>query len=112
MRKLHLSGLCLTAVAAASLLISCGREAGEAPRKPNIVFVFADDHAYQAISAYGSKINQTPNIDRLAEEGIRFDRCLVTNSICAPARGSSALRFGQTRVGQQVRVPAGRFKAT
>ena len=50
------------------------------------MFVFADDHAYQAISAYGSKINQTPNIDRLAEEGIRFDRCLVTNSICAPAR--------------------------
>ena len=73
-------------MAAASLLISCGREAGEAPRKPNIVFVFADNHTYQAISAYGSKINQTPNIDRLPEEGIRFDRCLVTNCICAPAR--------------------------
>jgi len=86
MRKLHLAGLCLTAVAAASLLISCGQEAAEAPQKPNIVFVFADDHAYQAISAYGSKINQTPNIDRLAQEGIRFDRCLVTNSICAPSR--------------------------
>ena len=40
----------------------------------------------RAIGAYGSKINQTPNIDRLADEGIRFDRCLVTNSICAPAR--------------------------
>ena len=53
---------------------------------PNILFVFADDHAYQAISAYGSKINQTPNIDRLAREGMRFDRCLVTNSICAPSR--------------------------
>ena len=50
------------------------------------MFVFADDHAYQAISAYGSKINKTPNIDRLANEGMRFDRCLVTNSICAPAR--------------------------
>ncbi len=86
MRKLHPSGLCLTALAAAYLVISCGQEADEAPRKPNIVFVFADDHAYQAISAYGSKINQTPNIDRLAEEGIRFDRCLVTNSICAPSR--------------------------
>ena len=53
---------------------------------PNILFVFADDHAYQAISAYGSKIIQTPNIDRLAREGMRFDRCLVTNSICAPSR--------------------------
>ena len=53
---------------------------------PNILFVFTDDHAYQAISAYGSKINQTPNIDRLAREGMRFDRCYVTNSICGPMR--------------------------
>jgi len=85
MRGLHLTLISLTALVAASCLISCGQEAG-APRKPNIVFVFADDHAYQAIGAYGSKINKTPNIDRLAHEGIRFDRCLVTNSICAPAR--------------------------
>ena len=54
--------------------------------KPNILFVFTDDHAYQAISAYGSMINHTPNIDRIAREGIRFDRALVTNSICAPSR--------------------------
>ena len=53
---------------------------------PNILFVFADDHAYQAIGAYGSAINRTPNIDRLAEGGMRFDRAVVTNSICAPAR--------------------------
>ncbi len=54
--------------------------------KPNIIFVFTDDHAYQAISAYGSMINHTPNIDRIAREGMRFDRALVTNSICAPSR--------------------------
>ncbi|MGI9429678.1 MAG: sulfatase-like hydrolase/transferase, partial [Bythopirellula sp.] len=54
--------------------------------RPNIVFIFSDDHAYQAISAYGSKLTQTPNIDRLAEEGMRFDRCYVTNSICGPSR--------------------------
>ena len=62
---------------------------GEPPARsehPNILFVFADDHAYQAIGAYGSAINRTPNIDRLAEGGIRFDRAVVTNSICAPAR--------------------------
>ena len=57
----------------------------EVPR-PNILFVFADDHAYQAIGAYGSAINQTPHIDRLATEGMRFDRAVVTNSICAPSR--------------------------
>lgn len=54
--------------------------------QPNIVFIFSDDHASQAISAYGSKINSTPNIDRIANEGMRFDRCLVTNSICGPSR--------------------------
>jgi arylsulfatase A-like enzyme len=50
------------------------------------VFIFSDDHAYQAISAYGSKVNKTPNIDRLARDGMRFDRCYVTNSICGPSR--------------------------
>ena len=58
----------------------------QGPRRPNILFVFADDHAYQAIGAYGSRINQTPNLDRLARGGMRFERCLVTNSICAPSR--------------------------
>lgn len=54
--------------------------------RPNIVFLFSDDHAYQAISAYGSKLPKTPNIDRLANEGMRFDHCYVTNSICGPSR--------------------------
>ena len=54
--------------------------------KPNILFIFSDDHAYQSIGCYGSKINKTPNIDRIAKQGIRFDRCYVTNSICGPMR--------------------------
>lgn len=53
---------------------------------PNMVFIMADDHAWQAISAYGSDRNETPHIDRLASEGMRFDRAFVTNSICAPSR--------------------------
>ncbi|HVX14307.1 MAG TPA: sulfatase [Pirellulales bacterium] len=53
---------------------------------PNFVLILADDHAYQAIGAYGHKLNQTPNIDRIAQGGMRFDRCLVTNSICGPSR--------------------------
>ncbi|MEM9352669.1 MAG: sulfatase [Planctomycetota bacterium] len=56
--------------------------------RPNILLVFTDDHAYQAISAYGSRINTTPNIDRLAREGMRFDRCYVPNSICGPCRAT------------------------
>jgi arylsulfatase A-like enzyme len=58
------------------------------PKRPNIVFIFSDDHAYQAIGAYGSKVNQTPNLDRLAQQGMRFDRCLVPNSICGPSRAT------------------------
>ena len=54
--------------------------------RPNILFIFSDDHAYQAISAYGSRINHTPNIDRIAREGLRFEHAMVTNSICAPSR--------------------------
>ncbi len=71
------------------MLSACGSESVPVrPQEqgPNILFVFADDHAYQAIGAYGSVINQTPNIDRLAAEGMRFDRAVVTNSICAPSR--------------------------
>jgi arylsulfatase A-like enzyme len=70
-------------------LLACGGNA-EKPEAsaaaPNIIFVFTDDHGYQAISAYGSKVNKTPNMDRLATEGMRFDRCFVTNSICGPSR--------------------------
>ncbi len=61
-----------------------------AGRAPNIVFIMADDHAWQAVSAYGEsrRLIQTPNIDRLAQEGMRFDRCLVVNSLCGPSRAS------------------------
>ncbi|MFP6752984.1 MAG: sulfatase/phosphatase domain-containing protein [Pirellulaceae bacterium] len=55
-------------------------------KRPNILFIMSDDHAYQAISAYGSVVNKTPNLDRIARDGMRFDRCYVTNSICGPSR--------------------------
>lgn len=58
------------------------------PVQPNIVMVFSDDHARQAISAYGSRVIQTPAIDRLAQEGVRFDRHYTTNPLCAPSRAS------------------------
>ena len=55
-------------------------------RKPNVLVIFADDHTEQAISAYGSKLMQTPNIDRIAREGALLKNVFVTNSICAPSR--------------------------
>ena len=54
--------------------------------KPNILFIFTDDHCQQALSAYDDRRIVTPNMDRIAREGMRFDRCYVTNSICGPSR--------------------------
>jgi arylsulfatase A-like enzyme len=62
--------------------------AGVAVPRPNVVFVMADDHAAHAISAYGSRVNETPNIDRLAREGMLFRNVFATNSICTPSRAS------------------------
>jgi arylsulfatase A-like enzyme len=75
------------------LLAAClwlATTAATAAERPNIVFIFSDDHAYQAISAYGDprQLIDTPNIDRLAKEGVRFDRCLVPDSICGPSRAT------------------------
>ncbi|NIN72529.1 MAG: sulfatase-like hydrolase/transferase [Gemmatimonadetes bacterium] len=56
------------------------------PQPPNIIFIFADDHAAHAVGAYGSRLSETPNIDRLAREGMLFRNAFVTNSICAPSR--------------------------
>ena len=60
-------------------------------KAPNIVWLFSDDHAYQAIGAYGGPLqsmNITPNIDKIANEGMRFDKAYVANSICGPSRAT------------------------
>ena len=57
-------------------------------KRPNILFIMSDDHASHAMSCYGSQINQTPHLDRIAHEGMRFDNCFCTNSICTPSRAS------------------------
>ncbi|WP_016778270.1 sulfatase family protein [Anaerophaga thermohalophila] len=70
-----------------SLAVSCSK-AEKQDERPNIVFIMSDDHAYQAISAYSNKLIETPNIDRLAREGMLFTNASVTNSICAPSRAT------------------------
>jgi len=72
-------------VVGAALLPLALRER-QAPRRPNILFIMADDHGAQAIGCYGSRVNQTPHIDCLAREGMRFSNCFCTNAICAPSR--------------------------
>ena len=69
-------------------LFSCAEKQKEVKKRPNILFIMSDDHAYQAISAYSDKLIKTPNIDRLADEGMLFTNACVTNSICAPSRAT------------------------
>lgn len=76
LKKLVIALLAFTA-------FSCQKEE---QKKPNILFIMSDDHAYQAISAYDNTLIETPNIDRIADEGMLFTNACVTNSICAPSR--------------------------
>ena len=76
-----------------SILLLCSsckdvENAAADSQRPNIIFIMSDDHAYQAISAYGGDLIQTPNIDRIADEGIMFTNACVSNSICAPSRAT------------------------
>ena len=64
------------------IILSCEKK----DSRPNILFIMSDDHAFQAVSAYGYNLNNTPNIDRIANEGAIFNKGFVTNSICAPSR--------------------------
>lgn len=72
--------------------MSCaGQSDNNNQERPNILFIYSDDHAVQAISAYKSFLSgtiETPNIDRLAKEGMRFENAFCTNSICTPARAT------------------------
>lgn len=80
--------LTLSLLAALALLQPGAAQNQPAPKRPNIVFIMTDDHAAHAISAYGSRVNNTPSIDRLAKEGMKFENCFVTNSICTPSRAT------------------------
>ena len=96
-RRMAGTSLGLLALPRLSLL---GMESSSSPR-PNIVFIFTDDHAVQAISAYGSRVNKTPNIDRIARMGAIFENSFCANSICAPSRacvltGKHSHENGQT----------------
>ena len=70
------------------LITGCETQIKEEVRRPNIIFIMSDDHAYQAISAYDDRLIQTPNIDRIAKMGMLFTNASVTNSICAPSRAT------------------------
>jgi arylsulfatase A-like enzyme len=77
----------MTRIGTALVTMLCSLSSGAAER-PNIVFIFSDDHAIRAVSAYGDSLVATPNIDRIAAGGMRFDRAYVGNAICGPSRAT------------------------
>jgi arylsulfatase A-like enzyme len=70
------------------VMLGCTQVEKQEQQRPNILFIMSDDHAYQAISSYSDHLIKTPNIDRIAKEGILFSNACVTNSICAPSRAT------------------------
>lgn len=82
----------LTGTVTATSFLACGTVKKEEVKKPmNIVYIMCDDHSFQTISAYDRRYMQTPNIDRIADEGVRFTNSFVANSLSGPA-GLACLR--------------------
>src|SRR5688572_10653853 len=79
----------------------------EAKKKPNIIFILADDLGYGDLGCYGQKKIKTPNIDRLAAEGMRFTQCYAGSTVCAPSRAvlMTGLHTGHVRIRGNAAVP-------
>ena len=100
----------IISLAALSCVTAAYAQQQKTQQHPNIVYIMCDDHAYQCISAYGSAISKlapTPNIDRLAERGMRFDRAFVENSLSTPSRaclmtGQYSHQNGQRQLGEGI----------
>ena len=69
-------------------LARCATNSSATTSKPNVIFILADDLGYGDLGCYGQKKIQTPNLDRLAAEGIRFTQAYAGTTVCAPSRGS------------------------
>jgi len=84
-RRKALKGMAVAA--AAPMITGCAQKSAPPPR-PNIIFIMTDDQTAEQMSCYGHPFIKTPNMDRLANEGARFENCFCTNSLCAPSRAS------------------------
>src|SRR5262245_49869017 len=89
------------------LLLTLAVQAVAAERKPNIVLILADDLGFGELGCYGQQKIKTPNIDRLAREGVRFTRAYAGSSVCAPSR--SCLMTGLQTGHTPIRVNGGGF---
>src|SRR6185369_8548987 len=97
----------LLRIAAGMVLVLPTVLAGEIPPKPNIIFILADDLGYGDLGCYGQKKIKTPNLDKLAREGIRFTSCYAGSTVCAPSRAVliTGLHTGHVRIRGNAAVP-------
>jgi arylsulfatase A-like enzyme len=92
------------------LIAACGLAAtarAEGPRRPNILLILADDLGYGDLGCYGQRRIRTPNLDRMAAQGVRFTQCYAGSTVCAPSRSAlmEGLHTGHARVRGNARVP-------
>lgn len=99
MNRLRITTL-LSALFLASLAFLCGAETAKPPSKPNIIYILLDDAGYGDFGCYGQKTLQTPNVDRLAAEGMKFTRHYSGFTVCAPSRGTlmNGLHTGHSQI--------------
>lgn len=98
---------------AALLLCLLALSSSAAPARPNFILVIADDMAWEDCGAYGNKAVRTPNLDRLAREGMRFDRAFVTASSCSPSRSSLLTgRYPHSTDAEQLHWPLPKAQVT
>lgn len=107
---LKMTGFAAASLGAASLLPSCASEnrtAGIKGKRPNIIFILADDLGYGDLGCFGQKTIQTPNIDQLAAEGMRFTDHYAGSTVCAPSRCClmTGLHSGHALVRGNANVP-------
>src|SRR5678809_178226 len=95
-----------------SLFLQVFSEAGAAglpyrQPKPNIIFILADDLGYGELGCYGQQKIKTPNLDKMASEGMRFTQCYAGTTVCAPSRAAlmTGLHTGHTRIRGNLAVP-------
>ena len=83
---MYSNSLMLSTLSFSGFMLSAATDVVKLPKRPNILFLFSDDHALKSISAYGDSLNVTPNIDSIANDGAIFVNNFCANSICAPSR--------------------------
>ena len=86
-RRLFTSLMVVAVVGAAGAPRSRGEDESPSARRPNLVFVLSDQHSWDMLGCYGNRDIITPNFDRLADEGVRFDHCISNSPVCTPYRG-------------------------